>query len=444
MKNLTLYMLFLLLLFPFSLCAMHTDNAAALKKLDEVISKKETFQIRKEKEINNLKLELAHSTDPVRKYELYASLFGAYLHYQADSSLYYINREMEILPLLNRPELEYEIIINRATVMGVMGMYIEAIEQLERIDPKKLNEWTRLSYYQTYRACYGWLADYTTNKNEKEKYLKKTDLYRDSIIAAMPPEANKTIVLAEKCIMNGKADVAVDMLNNALKEIQDERQKVYIYYTLSEAYSMKKDIEKEVYYLILTAIADLETPVREYASLQKLAHLMYESGDIDRAYKYLSCSMEDAVACNARLRFIEVTEFFPIIDKAYKLKEEKELEAKEKELQALEMKESNNDMKNAIHHIVKVIEKKVEIDKGVIHQIIIQYIKAIIPKKMNEYHLYMDLSDCYFKENVDLSQFEYVKTYIFDLQDYQSPYVKKKYKQLQNTKLHLYIRRLSL
>ena len=44
--------------------------------------------------------------------------------------------------------------------------------------------------------------------------------------------------------MNGKADVAVDMLNNALKEIQDERQKVYIYYTLSEAYSMKKDIEK--------------------------------------------------------------------------------------------------------------------------------------------------------------------------------------------------------
>ena len=27
MKNLTLYMLFLLLLFPFSLCAMHTDNA---------------------------------------------------------------------------------------------------------------------------------------------------------------------------------------------------------------------------------------------------------------------------------------------------------------------------------------------------------------------------------------------------------------------------------
>lgn len=89
-----------------------------------------------------------------------------------------------------------------------------------------------LSYYQTYRACYGWLADYTTNKTEKEKYLKMTDLYRDSIIAAMPPEENKTIVMAERCIVTGKADTAIGMLNDALKDMEDERQKVYIYYTL--------------------------------------------------------------------------------------------------------------------------------------------------------------------------------------------------------------------
>ena len=155
MRNLTYYLLFLLFVYPLSLSAKHTDiNKAALKKLDDIISKKETYQIRREKDITDLKVQLAHSTDPARKYELYASLFGAYLHYQADSALHYINREMEILPQLNRPELEYEIIINRATVMGVMGMYIEAMEQLEKIDPKKLNEWTLLSYYQTYRACY--------------------------------------------------------------------------------------------------------------------------------------------------------------------------------------------------------------------------------------------------------------------------------------------------
>lgn len=36
--------------------------------------------------------------------------------------------------------------------------------------------------------------------------------------------------------------------------------------------------------------------------------------------------MEDAVACNARLRFAEVTEFYPIIDHAYSQKEAQEKE----------------------------------------------------------------------------------------------------------------------
>ena len=79
--------------------------------------------------------------------------------------------------------------------------------------------------------------------------------------------------------------------------------------------------------LFRSAISDLQASVREYASLQKLAQLIYEEGDIDRAYRYLSCSMEDAVACNARLRFMEVTQFFPIINNAFKLQEAKKQEA---------------------------------------------------------------------------------------------------------------------
>ncbi len=116
-------------------------------------------------------MQLAHSVAPADKYRLYGSLFDAYLHYQADSALYYINRRQQFLPQLNRPELADEIIIDRATVLGVMGMYIEAIERTgEDKFGRSLDKQTLLSYYQTYRACYGWLADYTTNKEAKKKY----------------------------------------------------------------------------------------------------------------------------------------------------------------------------------------------------------------------------------------------------------------------------------
>ena len=66
MRNLTCYLLFLLLVSPLSLFAKHTDlNKAVLKKLDDIISKKETYQIQREKEITDLKVQLAHSTDQI-------------------------------------------------------------------------------------------------------------------------------------------------------------------------------------------------------------------------------------------------------------------------------------------------------------------------------------------------------------------------------------------
>ena len=58
MRNLTCYLLFLLLVSPLSLFAKHTDlNKAVLKKLDDIISKKETYQIQREKEITDLKVQ---------------------------------------------------------------------------------------------------------------------------------------------------------------------------------------------------------------------------------------------------------------------------------------------------------------------------------------------------------------------------------------------------
>lgn len=317
-------LLFSILFLPVSLFANPKNNKTILKELDQVINKRTEYQIKKEKIINDLKIQLVRSNKHDERFKLYNSLFNAYLHYQADSALHYINEEKKMLPLLNRPDSEREVIINRAEAMGVMGMYVEALEQLRLINPKELNKELLEYYYRTYRACYGWLADYSTNQEEKQKYIKKTNLYRDSMALVMDPGIDRDIAWAEKCIINHQEDCAITILEEALKISPDERQKGYIYYTLSEAFHAKNEQEKEIYYLTLTAITDLKSSVKEYASLQKLAQLMYQQGDIDRAYKYLSCSMEDAVACNARLRFIEVTQFFPIIDKAYKMKEEKE------------------------------------------------------------------------------------------------------------------------
>lgn len=321
MRTNLLFFFLLLWLWPSALRSQQPSLQDALKELDQAIRQKDIYHSQREKKIQQLKDRLQHTSDIWEKYNLCGSLFYEYLHYQADSSLYYINGKSNYLPLLKRPDLKNEISINRAEVMGVMGMYNEALLELQRINPHKLEKGPLSYYYRTYRAYYGWIADYIADANAKKKYLMQTDLYRDSILLLSPPGTDREIVFAEKKLLYNQPDEAIRLLQSLSSQAKDMQQSAYINYTMSEAYAVKKDRNMQMYYLAQTAILDLKMAVREYASLQKLARLVYEQGDLERAYRYLNCSMEDAVACNARLRFLEVTEVYPIIDKAYKVKE---------------------------------------------------------------------------------------------------------------------------
>ena len=317
------FALWMLILCP-SIGAEGTETQQVLERLDAVIAQKESYRSRKEAKIGELKQKLRQASSASEKYRFCNSLFYEYLHYQADSATRYLNLKEEINPDLIFPDSKAEHTICRAEVMSVMGMYNDALLELETITPGRLGEETRLKYYYACRSCYGWLADNIVDPQVKQKYLEKTDLYRDSIAQFPLNETDRTILLAERLTLNGNPDEAIPMLDKQLATVRDMQYLSYLNYTMYDAYRAKGDVEKQIYYLAHTAICDLERVVREYASLQKLAWLMYEQGDIDRAYCYLNCSMEDAVSCNARLRFLEVTEFYPIIDRAYREKDEHE------------------------------------------------------------------------------------------------------------------------
>ena len=309
----------ILLLFFFSsnMSAITKDSVnAVLEELDVVIADKMLYQSLKENKIGDLKLRLKNTSNDSVKFNICGDLFSEYLHYQADSSFSYNEERIHLLSRMNNPELEVVVLINRAEVMGVMGMYSEALEQLRKINPKHLDLKTLNYYYRVCCACYGWLADYTAHENIKRKYRQQANAYKDSILSVLVHDMDKDIVQAERYLMQGEVNKSISMLNDLLRNYPDRRQNAYIHYILSDAYEQTGNLDMQIYYLAKTAIIDLKSSTREYASLQKLAQQVYKKGDVDRAYQYLNCSMEDAVACNASLRYIEVAQFFPIIDKA--------------------------------------------------------------------------------------------------------------------------------
>lgn len=295
---------------------------ALLREIDGIIKKRQTYGAEKEARIADLKKLLVEAASDEQRYGFCGRLFDEYRAYNLDSSFVYAQRKEELAHRLNKLDYLDDSAMNMAEVMGTTGMYKEALELLGKIDKKTLPDYLYGYYYHLYRTIYGLMGDYAVTEKAKKEYYRMTDLYRDSLLQINASDSlGHALVMADKCIVHARYDEAIDMLMEYYsKPSLDDHAQAMITYTISEGYRLKGDKQGQKHYLALSAIADLKSAVKEYVSLRKLASLVYEEGDIDRAYNYLKCSLEDATLCNARLRTLEISQVFPIIDQAYQLK----------------------------------------------------------------------------------------------------------------------------
>ena len=295
---------------------------ALLREIDGIIKNRQTYGAEKEARIADLKKLLVEAASDEQRYGFCGRLFDEYRAYNLESSFVYAQRKEELAHRLNKLDYLDDSAMNMAEVMGTTGMYKEALELLGKIDKKTLPDYLYGYYYHLYRTIYGLMGDYAVTEKAKKEYYRMTDLYRDSLLQINASDSlGHALVMADKYIVHARYDEAIDMLMEYYsKPSLDDHAQAMITYTISEGCRLKGDKQGQKHYLALSAIADLKSAVKEYVSLRKLASLVYEAGDIDRAYNYLKCSLEDATLCNARLRTLEISQVFPIIDQAYQLK----------------------------------------------------------------------------------------------------------------------------
>ena len=76
--------------------------------------------------------------------------------------------------------------------------------------------------------------------------------------------------------------------------------------------------------LCLSAISDIRSAIKDHASLWMLAQLLYEDGDMERAYQYMRFSWNATKFYNARLRSWQSADVLSLIDKTYQAMIEKQ------------------------------------------------------------------------------------------------------------------------
>ena len=319
MKNIIIF----LCLCTICMCRLHAaDSSRAdslLLKLDQAIKERPIYMEQKELKLVELKRQLHRQIPDEERFAILGTLLDEYRSFNTDSALHMAEEREQIAIRLGNREYIDNARMNKADVLGMTGMYKEVMDLMRNIHIDRLPVDIHPYYYHIYRTVYGLMADYAVTAYEKKLYTELTDKYRDSLLLVNKDNLLiHTLIQSDQYNVRNEYDKAIRLLTDYLALQKDYEHDVAICaYTLSESYRLKGDKEKEKEYLIVSAMADMKTAVREYISLRKLAVLLYQEGDIERAYSYVKICMEDAAACNARLRKLEILEIFPIINDAY-------------------------------------------------------------------------------------------------------------------------------
>ena len=295
-----------------------SEMDSLLRVLDRTVDDFQIYSNMKEAKINKLKDLLKYTTSYSQKYEICGKLYDEYSFYKSDSALVYARKKLLIAEKLNNKRNLTDARLNLASIMGITGMYKEAMDIVNKVD---INEAPDLKayYFHINRTIYGFMADYASSSQEKKRYDEITAAYRDSLLIVNAPSSSAHVMVrSDQLIINKKYNEALKLLLNYYPTIKNNiHDRAIIAYSIALAYHGKHERDLEKRWLTTSAIYDLQSATKEYISLRLLAYTLYEDGDVDRAYKYIKRSLDDALFCNARLRTFEISKMLPIIDKAY-------------------------------------------------------------------------------------------------------------------------------
>ncbi|MBV5284342.1 MAG: hypothetical protein JZU53_18110 [Paludibacter sp.] len=295
-----------------------SEMDSLLRVLDRTVDDFQIYSNMKEAKINKLKDLLKYTTSYSQKYEICGKLYDEYSFYKSDSALVYARKKLLIAEKLNNKRNLTDARLNLASIMGITGMYKEAMDIVNKVDVNEAPD-LKAYYFHINRTIYGFMADYASSSQEKKRYDEITAAYRDSLLIVNAPSSSAHVMVrSDQLIINKKYNEALKLLLNYYPTIKNNiHDRAIIAYSIALAYHGKHERDLEKRWLTTSAIYDLQSATKEYISLRLLAYTLYEDGDVDRAYKYIKRSLDDALFCNARLRTFEISKMLPIIDKAY-------------------------------------------------------------------------------------------------------------------------------
>lgn len=323
-SNSALYFFFL-----FFVCcgSVFAQDAEVLEELKATLQKAPEYDAVKLQKIDNLRNELndAEEEDLKTRYQLNEQLFQEYKVFKQDSAFVYGLKTKELARQLDSLPLMASAVVNLADVSVSAGMYKEALDFLNNIDPEKIPANVRSLYYGLLGRCYSEMAEYSNLPYFSSEYNELASTYRQSALD-LTEEGTffHSFLKAFIEYRKGKIEKAIADFNQLLQQQLGLREEALVQYILGDLYDELGQKDEALEHFARASIADVKTSTKETLAIIRLSELLFEKGETKFASAFIQKANQDAAFYGAQHRKIQVGAILPLIEEKVVQKIEKQ------------------------------------------------------------------------------------------------------------------------
>ncbi len=289
-----------------------------LEELDRTIEDAPSYVAAKELRIKTIENTL-HSRGvlPERQYLIWGELFDEYRTYNYRKAVEALDEQKRLaLQLRDKVRLN-DVYLNEAMLNTAAGEFLEVQNNFSLMDTTLFGREQEIAYCNVQQRFWFDYGEY--QKGADRNTLRKVAYYRDRLLSLADPSSSLSrYVTVRKCI-DEKNYAQADFINRHSLSVMDSASHdyanlAYFQARICEQLNRREEMEN---WFIRSAMADIKTATKDNASLFSLAEALFKDGDYERAFRYSSLSLQDAVAFDAKLRQWQISSILPAVQKSY-------------------------------------------------------------------------------------------------------------------------------
>ena len=318
MHRLLAFLLILLIALPAS-AEKREPYCHYLQCLDNVVDSLESYRAMKRDKISRMKALGESITSEPDRYLHNAELYDECFTFDSELAMQVVKENLGIASNRQDAMSEKEWRIKESFLLASTGQFLEAVTAIEGMVASTLTHSLRLAYYDQMQYLYSHMSQYSWTSELKDMYKQLNNAYNDSIykiVNASDPDF--LWFSAWNDLAHGEAQSSINRLKPEVDTLPlNCRHDAMHSYVLARLYESLGDRDNYLKYMAYSGMADVRSANLDIASLEEMALVLFDEGDLDHSYKYISVCMETARLYNNQARMVSVARVMDQILSAY-------------------------------------------------------------------------------------------------------------------------------